>query len=64
MRLRMEGSDDDTSIALGDVRAYWKFLEWRVDNKEYGVLRTTYTGKLGDEQLAALNSRFEEEVPA
>ena len=33
-------------------------------HKEYGLLRTTYTGKLVDEQLAALNDRFEEEVPA
>jgi hypothetical protein len=54
----------DKPIALGEVRVCWKFLERRDDNEEYGVLRITYAGKLVDEQLAALDDRFDEEVAA
>jgi hypothetical protein len=64
MQLRMGGSEEDKSIALGEIRAYWKFLERCVDNEDYGVLRTTYAGKLVDGQLAALDHRIDEELVA
>ena len=35
----------DKPIALGEVRVCWKFLEWRDDGEEYGVLHITYGGK-------------------
>ena len=51
MRLRMEGSEDDKPMALGEVRVYWKFLERRDDIEEYGVLRITYAGKYEEPDL-------------
>jgi hypothetical protein len=50
MRLWMESPKDNKSMALGEVRVYWKF-ERRDENGEYGVLRIRYAGSYEEPDL-------------
>ena len=50
-RSQMEGSEDNKPFALGEVRVYWRFLERRDDDEEYGVLRITYAGSYEEPDL-------------
>jgi hypothetical protein len=43
VRLWMEDPKDNKSMALGEVRVYWKFRR-RDEDGEYGVLRIKYAG--------------------